>query len=104
MIEVEVSIKTVAEVDNNTGNFLITCFSDKNEDGTTVPSIFKSHLPNSHMTIDNVEVKEGELALSYEGDGVGELVNGELVITPYEDDANKYSIQDQNLIYTEENG
>lgn len=101
MTEVEVSVKTVAEVNNKTGDFTITCFSDRNEDGSTTPSIFKSHLPTTPMTIDNVSVKEGELALSYTGDTVGKLVEGELIVEPYEDDAERYSVQNQNLIYTD---
>lgn len=96
----EVSVKTIAEVDNSSGNFLINCFADMNEDGTTTPSIYKSDVIQTPKTVDNILGKEGELLISYSGDTVGEInSNGELVLEPDGDDANKYNKQDENLIY-----
>lgn len=96
----EVSVKTITEVDTKTGDFLISCFADMNEDGSKTPSIYKSDVLDSNKIIDNVSGKEGELMLTYSGDTVGEINDdGELVINPDGDDANKYNKQDENLIY-----
>lgn len=96
----EVSVITTAEVDNQSGNFLISCFANMNEDGTTTPSIYKSDVAETPKTVDNVLGKEGELLISYSGDTVGEInSNGELVLEPDGDEANKYSKQDENLMY-----
>jgi hypothetical protein len=96
----EVSVKTTTEVDTKTGDFLISCFADMNEDGSKTPSIYKSDVLDSTKIIDNVSGKEGELMLTYSGDTVGEINDdGELVINPDGDDANKYNKQDENLIY-----
>lgn len=101
-METEVSVKTLTEVNRDSGTFSITCFSDMTASGTTYPSIFKSELPQERKTIDNVNFKEGELALSYKGDTVGSMTEGVLTIQPESgDDADNYSIQNQNLIYTE---
>ena len=102
MAEQEVSVKVTTEISKASGDFLIHCFSDENEDGTTRPSIFKSQVPIETKIVDNVEVKEGELALSYKGGDCGELnPDGELIIYPEDDDADRYEIQDQNLMYNE---
>lgn len=96
----EVSIKTATEVDAKSGDFLISCFADMNEDGAKTPSIYKSDVLDSTKIIDNVSGKEGELMLTYSGDTVGEINdNGELIINPDGDDANKYNKQDENLTY-----
>lgn len=100
MKETEVSVKTVTEIAKDTGRFEINCFADMLEDGTTRPSIFQAQIPDKEKVIDNVEVKEGELALSYKGKTVGELnKDGELIVEPDNDDPNKYSVEDQNLKY-----
>ena len=104
MATIETHVKTVTEVIKNSGNFTIHCFSDKKADGTTTPSIFKTQVLQEPMEIDNVSGKEGELMLSYEGEKSGNLVNGELIIDPDNDDANKYSrggTNNTDLIYTE---
>lgn len=102
-METEVSTKTLTEINVDSGTFSITCFSDLNDDGTTHPSIFKSQLPNERMTIDNVDFVEGELALSYKGDTVGEMTEGVLTIEPADgDNVNNYSVQNQELIYTKQ--
>lgn len=100
MKEQEVSVKVITEVRRDFGSFRITCFSDATPWGDTNPSIFKSQVPQERMTIDNVDVKEGELALSYKGGSGGQLEEGDLIISPAEnDDPNNYSIQEDRLIY-----
>lgn len=95
----EVSVKTRTEVDKN-GDFLVSCFSDMNEDGTTTPVIFKSEVLSAPKIIDNTKGKEGELMLSYVGDKVGEIDNnGNLILDVENDDVNKYNKQNENLNY-----
>lgn len=95
-----VSVKTITEVDKNDGVFLISCFSDRNEDGTTTPVIFKSQVLEEPKIIDNISGKEGELMLSHSGDTVGSLnENGDLIIEVEGDDAERYSKENENLIY-----
>lgn len=98
----EVNVKTITEVEKESGMFLISAFSDMNEDGSTTPSVYKSRVLDDEKIIDNTEGKEGELMLSYQGNTVGEINgNGELILTPDGDDANKYEKQNENLIYNE---
>ncbi len=95
----EVSVKTRTEVDKN-GDFLVSCFSDMNEDGTTTPVIFKSEVLSAPKIIDNTKGKEGELMLSYVGDKVGEIdESGNLILDIENDDVNKYNKQNENLTY-----
>ena len=95
----EVSVKTRTEVDKN-GDFLVSCFSDMNEDGTTTPVLFKSEVLSAPKIIDNVNGKEGELMLSYVGYKVGEIdSNGDLILDVENDDVNKYNKQNENLTY-----
>ena len=95
----EVSVKTRTEVDKN-GDFLVSCFSDMNEDGTTTPVLFKSEVLSAPKIIDNVNGKEGELMLSYVGDKVGEIDgNGNLILDVENGDVNKYNKQNENLTY-----
>lgn len=73
-----------------------------NEDGSTTPSIYKSQILEKPMIVDNTSGKEGELMLSHSGDNVGSINNnGELVIEPEGDDANKYEKEQENLTYHE---
>lgn len=95
----EVSVKTRTEVDKN-GDFLVSCFSDMNEDGTTTPVLFKSEVLSAPKIIDNTKGKEGELMLSHVGDKVGEIDgNGNLILNVENDDVNKYNKQNENLTY-----
>ena len=95
----EVSVKTRTEVDKN-GDFLVSCFSDMNEDGTTTPVLFKSEVLSAPKIIDNTKGKEGELMLSYVGDKVGEIDgNGNLILDVENDDVNNYNKQNENLTY-----
>ena len=98
-MKTEVSIKTRTTVDK-AGNFSITSFSDKNEDGSTTPELFKSEILNDSKTIDNVKGKEGELLLSHDSEFVGDInSNGDLVLNIENDNLDKYNKQDENLIY-----
>lgn len=95
----EVSVKTRTEVDKN-GDFLVSCFSDMNEDGTTTPVLFKSEVLSAPKIIDNTKGKEGELMLSYVGEEIGEIDgNGNLILDVENDDVNKYNKQNENLTY-----
>lgn len=95
----EVSVKTRTEVDKN-GDFLVSCFSDMNEDGTTTPVLFKSEVLSAPKIIDNTKGKEGELMLSYVGDKVGKINDdGNLILDVENDDVNKYNKQNENLTY-----
>lgn len=96
----EASVKTAAEVDVKTNTFVINCFADMNEDGTKVPSIYKSDVLGTTKIVNNVSGKEGELMLTYSGDGVGEINDdGSLTLTPDDDDANRYNKSNENLTY-----
>lgn len=95
----EVNVKTRTEVDKN-GDFLVSCFSDMNEDGTTTPVLFKSEVLSAPKIIDNTKGKEGELMLSYVGYKVGEIDgHGNLILDVENDDVNKYNKQNENLTY-----
>ena len=98
----QVSVKTITEVEQSSGLFIIDCFSDMNDNGSTTPSIYKSQVLDKPMIIDNTSGKEGELMLSHSGETVGSINNdGELVIEPESDDANKYVKEQENLTYNE---
>lgn len=98
----QVSVKTITEVEQGTGVFLISCFSDLNADGSTTPTIYKSQVLYTEKIIDNTSGKEGELMLSHSGSTVGEINdNGELVINIEGDNADKYEKEQENLIYNE---
>lgn len=101
-MKTQVSVKTITEVEKNSGLFLISCFSDKNEDGSTTPSIYKSQVLEKPMIVDNTSGTEGELMLSHVGETVGNVnSDGELIIKPEGDDADKYSKEQENLMYDE---
>lgn len=98
----QVSVKTITEVEQSSGLFIIDCFSDMNDNGSTTPSIYKSQVLDKPMIIDNTSGKEGELMLSHSGETVGSINDdGELVIEPEGDDANKYVKEQENLTYDE---
>ena len=54
----QVHIKTITEVSKSTGAFSIHSFSDRNSNGSTTPSIFKSQVLTEAKIIDNVEGKD----------------------------------------------
>lgn len=98
----QVSVKTITEVEQSSGLFLIDCFSDMNDDGSTTPSIYKSQVLEKPMIVDNTSGKEGELLLSHSGETVGSInSDGELIIEPEGDDANRYVKEQENLTYNE---
>lgn len=98
----QVSVKTITEVEQSSGLFLINCFSDMNDDGSTTPSIYKSQVLEKPMIVDNTSGKEGELLLSHSGETVGSInSDGELIIEPEGDDANRYVKEQENLTYNE---
>ena len=104
MATTQVHIKTITEVSKSTGAFSIHSFSDKNSDGSTAPSIFKSQVLTEVKIIDNVEGKEGELMISSDSEHVGKLENGELILDVSNDDTQRYSRGGEDnayLIYTE---
>lgn len=102
MPRVEINARTISEVDAASGDFIINCFTDLNDDGTTKPAIYKSDVLQNEKIIDNTSGKEGELIMSYNGDTVGEInEHGELIIEPDGDDVDKYQKQNENLIYNE---
>ena len=104
MATTHVHIKTITEVRKSTGTFSIHTFSDRNSDGSTTPSIFKSQILKEAKTIDNVEGKEGELMISSDSEYVGKLENGELILDVSNDDTQRYSRGGKDnayLIYTE---
>lgn len=102
MARTEINTRTISEVDAASGDFLISCFVDLDENGNAKPAIYKSDVLTKGKIVDNVSGKEGELLLSHIGETAGEINdNGELVIEPDNDDATKYSKQNENLIYNE---
>lgn len=73
-----------------------------NDDGSTTPSIYKSQVLEKPMIVDNTSGKEGELLLSHSGETVGSInSDGELIIEPEGDDANRYVKEQENLTYNE---
>lgn len=95
----KVSIKTITEVESS-GLFLISSFSNVNDDGSTTPYIHKSQVLEKPMTIDSTLGKEGELLISYSGKKSGEINrDGELIINT--DDSDKYIKDKENLTYDE---
>lgn len=97
-----VSIKTITELDKKNGNFLITSFSDLNEDGSRTPTIFRAKILETSLEIDGEPGKEGELLISHDNEKVGEInKNSELILETEKDNVDKYSLDRENLIYTD---
>ena len=98
-----VHLKTRAVVDVKANTFEIVIASDKNADDTTTPSIFAAEILDTPKIIDNTEGKEGELMLSHDGNTAGYVNdNGELIVEPDGDDAERYSrggTDNADLIY-----
>lgn len=93
-----VSVKTITEKERESGDFLVLCFADKNDDGSTTPDIYKTQVLDSGKVIDNVSIIEGELAVSMTADAdVNINEYGELVLSVRE--AEKYGKEDEDLIY-----
>lgn len=97
-------------------NCTIDIYPAFDEDGNKVkPTIIEAEIVGFDETstlenaeeylYNNVNVKQGDLAIFHNdsaGDNVAKLIrNGELEITTQDDDSNKYSKQDTDLIYAE---
>lgn len=96
-----INIKTVCNLE--TGNFTIKAENSLDGNNQVLPTIFAATMLEYDALIDNVLVKEGELALSYNRDGMnpGSITeNGELVISvPDDDDINLYTKPQNDLLY-----
>lgn len=99
----QASVKTITEVEPSNNLFMINCFSDLNEDGSTTPNIYKSQVLDKTKIIDNVSGKEGELMLSHDSEADGSINElGELTIELSDDkEIEKYVKQQENLVYNE---
>lgn len=92
------SIKTITEVVNS--KMTILSFADMNDDGTTVPELFKADLLVVPKIVNQTSGVEGEGILSYSGQTVGELVDGYLTLYVDNDDSRRYFVDENgDLIY-----
>jgi hypothetical protein len=95
------STKTITKT-KDSGKAEIYCFSDKNSDGTTVPSLFEADLISEEGSeINGVKGKIGELLLSDDDSNNKSNINsnGELIIDLSDDDPQKYGLSNGELIY-----
>ena len=106
-MKTDVSVKTITEVEKESGIFLIYCFSDMNDDGSTTPVIFKSQVLDKSMEIDNIDGQEGELMLSHYGENNNGSINseGELILNIENGDrVNRYHKENEDLLYEQITG
>lgn len=91
--------KTKTETSGGKAN--IHCFADMNEDGSRTPTLYHAEVLQGRKEINGVSGIEGELLLVHQDRGkIGKLNNrGELTIQLNEDDATKYELQGENLVY-----
>ena len=91
--------KTKTETSGGKAN--IHCFADMNKDGSRTPTLYHAEVLQGRKEINGVIGIEGELLLVHQDSGkIGELNNkGELLIQLNEDDATKYELQGENLVY-----
>ena len=91
--------KTKTETSGGKAN--INCFADMNKDGSRTPTLYHAEVLQGRKEINGVIRIEGELLLVHQDSGkIGELNNkGELLIQLNEDDATKYELQGENLVY-----
>ena len=91
--------KTKTETVGNNAN--IHCFADMNEDGNRTPTLYHAEVLQGRKEINGVAGIEGELLLVHQDSGkIGNLNNrGELTIQLNEDDATKYELRGESLIY-----
>lgn len=91
--------KTKTETSGGKAN--IHCFADMNEDGSRTPTLYHAEVLQGRKEINGVSGIEGELLLVHQDSGkIGKLNNkGELLIQLNEDDATKYELQGENLVY-----
>lgn len=91
--------KTKTETSGGKAN--IHCFADMNEDGSRTPTLYHAEVLQGRKEINGVAGIEGELLLVHQDSGkIGNLNNrGELTIQLNEDDATKYELRGESLIY-----
>ena len=72
-----------------------------NEDGSRTPTLYHAEVLQGRKEINGVAGIEGELLLVHQDSGkIGNLNNrGELTIQLNEDDATKYELRGESLIY-----
>lgn len=99
----QATITTVTEIRRESAEFTITCTSMYDEEGNLIrPIIMSSEILDEPMIIDSVEGVEGELVLTYRGDVGAEIEEDgslRLDIEEEEDSAEKYSKEDDSLVY-----
>lgn len=99
----ECSTKTITEVEGN--KVKISCISSENQNGVDTPTLFRADILDKPFVINRVSGLEGELLLTH-SDGSSNVAKindkGEMIISLEDDDASKYSLDDNgNLIYDE---
>ena len=89
------------KTETSCGKANIHCFADMNEDSSRTPTLYHAEVLQGRKEINGVSGIEGELLLVHQDSGkIGELNNkGELFIQLNEDDATKYELQGENLVY-----
>lgn len=92
----QATTRTITEVTVGpigTINSTVDCFASMNDDGTENPTIYRSMVLETPLTVDTASGVEGELILLSDEENVGVLDNnGELTLTLETDDVNKYSV------------
>lgn len=106
MTTTTVPTRTITETrENEEGtNFLISCVTSMNDDGTNTPTIYASEVLEKPMKIDNTSGVEGELLISSEEGNTAVIQDGgELEINTSGDNADKYSVDETkgDLLYEE---
>lgn len=99
----EVTTKTVTRVLDEEGeNLFINCFASMNDDGTTFPEIYDAEILEEDLSINNVHGMEGELLITSENPDSAIIEQGDLILSPKEDDVEKYSVNDNGELTYEE--
>ena len=90
-----------SRINVNEGTFSIECSAASTIAGNENPSIFKAEIAEYPIIVDGEHAKEGELVLSQKQYDESELIKetGELVVKPYDDDANNYFLDGVRLRY-----
>lgn len=90
-------------IDVNEGTFVITCEAAATTAGNENPSIYKAEIADVPIIVDGTHAKEGELLLSQEQYDESEFNKdtGSLIVKPYNDDADKYSLSGVDLVYAD---
>jgi hypothetical protein len=88
------------EILKNSGVFTIVCSGKNMSGGKPHPSIYGSKIATEKLIEDGVEVIEGELLLKQQQFDESVLTEGELIVSPNDEDANYYSLSGLNLNYS----